>query len=124
VRRYLAGVAHANLLDITGLGAHPVYRVVPGGAPSVPPGDAPIWVASASGTGQQSLTWKLRTGDWSVVVMNADGSRAVDVDAAAGAQLPALGWLVGGLLTGAVIAALLGLLLLFLGLRSRQEAPR
>jgi hypothetical protein len=124
VQQYLAGVSHANLVDLSGIGAHPVYRVFPGGAPPTAPGNAGIWAAQASGTGQQALTFSPRTGDWTLVVMNADGSSRVDVDAAAGAQVPALGWLVGGLLFGAVMAALLGLLLLFLGLRSPREEAR
>jgi hypothetical protein len=53
----------------------------------------------------------VRSGDWSVVMMNADGSPGVHVDAAVGATAPFLGdlgwWLlVPGLALGAVALAL------------------
>jgi hypothetical protein len=38
--------------------------------------------------GTQTVTWKVREGDWSVVLMNSDGSRgiAADIDLGAGAS--------------------------------------
>ena len=53
------------------------------------------------------MTWKVRDGDWSVVIMNADGSAGVDAGVRAGADVPFLapaGWMTGGdlvLLAGA-----------------------
>jgi hypothetical protein len=66
------------------------------------PADQRFWAASAHGPGKQTLTWDVEHGSWSVVVMNADGSRAVDAGVSAGANvpiLPAIGWgaLGGGL---------------------------
>ena len=43
------------------------------------------------------MTWKVREGDWSAVIMNADGS--VDAGVRAGADVPFLapaGWMTGG----------------------------
>ena len=72
------------------------------------PGDSDIWTASASGTGDQQLTWDATSGDWVVVLMNADGSRDVAADVAVGATVPALGWLVAGLLAvGGVLLLIL-----------------
>ena len=48
----------------------PRGRAAPRGAP----GKQRIWAASAQGAGAQALTWDVADGDWSVVVMNADGS--------------------------------------------------
>jgi hypothetical protein len=62
-----------------------------------------------SGAGEQSLTWDVESGDWTVVVMNVDGSAPVQVEAAAGATLPGLGWLIGGLLLAGGLGLLFGL---------------
>jgi hypothetical protein len=84
----------------------------PGGAPSGPPADQDFWTAQASGPGTQQLSWEPAEGNWMLVVMNADGSAGLQVEARAGAEFPALtgiGWgvLVGGLLLTAVAVALL-----------------
>ena len=57
------------------------------------PGAQRFWAASAQGGGTQALTWDVEDGDWSVVVMNADGSPGVDagVSAGASARLPRRG---------------------------------
>jgi hypothetical protein len=109
VDRYLAGVGHATVVDLegNGLSPDPEYRVTDGGPPSAPPAQVDIWEASASGPGEQTLTWDVESGDWSVVLMNADGTAPVEVEAGAGATLPGLGWVAGGL----VIAGAVGLLL-------------
>ncbi|WIV53900.1 DUF4389 domain-containing protein [Amycolatopsis nalaikhensis] len=96
VERYLAATEYTA----------PGDRTHPGGAPAVPPGDAGIWVASASGPGTQSIGWPVRDGQWTAVVMNADASRGISVRAEAGATAPALGWIAFGLLlSGAVVLA-------------------
>ncbi len=51
------------------------YRAIAGGPPQGPPTAQHFWAVSASGVGQQTVTWEVREGDWSVVLMNADGSR-------------------------------------------------
>ncbi len=54
-------------------------------APSHPP-TRNIWAASQQGSGTQTMNWEIEDGDWSVVVMNADGSLGVDADISAGAE--------------------------------------
>jgi len=116
VDRYLAGVAHSEVLDVNakpfGTTYRPSYRARAGGAPATPPGSARLWVASVAGRGSQALTWSVKQGRWAVVVMRPDGSRGVSADLAAGAKLPALlgaslGLLVLGLLTMGGAAALI-----------------
>ena len=87
---YLTGVAHSTVLA---LGTTPEYRFYPGGTPVRPPAGAGIWIRSSSGTGPQTVTWPVRNGDWTLVVMNADGSRAVAASVQAGATLPIATWL-------------------------------
>jgi hypothetical protein len=103
VARYLASVSHASVEDVEFDPFRVTYRPVAGGAPQGPPTNQHFWVASASGVGTQTLTWKVRDGDWSVVLMNADGSRGVDAHIDLGAKLSFLIWVAIGLLIGGVL---------------------
>jgi hypothetical protein len=96
VSRYLGDVAHANVQDVDFDPFRATYLSVSGDAPQEPPTDQTFWAASASGVGQQTLSWKVREGDWSVVLMNADGSRGVAADVDLGAKLAWLLWVAIG----------------------------
>ena len=98
VRAYLGGVEHATLSDYTD---KPVYTTSGGGAPTAPPSTQRFWVATSSGAAAQQLVWPVTDGDWTLVVMNADGSRGVGSDVAVGATFPAVDWLVPTLLVSA-----------------------
>jgi hypothetical protein len=112
VERYLGGVAHEQ---VTEFGADPFRtqtRSFAGGAPRGAPGGEEFWAASASGTGTQTLAWELEEGTWSLVLMNADGSRGVAADVELGARvglLPAIALVVAvlGLLLGLASAAMI-----------------
>jgi Domain of unknown function (DUF4389) len=119
VEAYLAGVEHATLV---GFGRAPDYRVHDGGAPRSAPTNHPIWVAQATGTGRQTLRWNVTDGDWTLVVMNADGSRGIDGRIAAAATLPVLHWAFPGLLVVGGTGLLLGLGLLLGALRATRRA--
>ena len=58
----------------------PQYREIAGPNKPAPPGDQPFWTVSAQGSGSQQIEGDLRSGNWAVVVMNADGRAAVAVD--------------------------------------------
>jgi hypothetical protein len=103
VARYLGPVAHANVQDLDFDPFRVTYLPVTGGAPQAPPTEQSFWAASASGVGTQTLTWKVRDGDWSVVLMNANGSRGVTADVDLGAKLSFLLWVAIGLLIGGVL---------------------
>jgi hypothetical protein len=119
---YLRGVDHAVVTDFDSAPFHADYREQPGRAVPAPPAKQRIWDAAAQGAGKQTLTWDVRDGDWSVVVMNADGTPGVHADVSAGAKLGFLdeaGWISFG--TGLVLLALTGGLL-FVGVRPRRAA--
>jgi nitrate reductase gamma subunit len=61
-------------------------------------------VASSTGTGRQTVSWKVRNGSWRIVVMNADGSPRVATEAKVGAT-------VHGALAVVIVALALGLAL-------------
>jgi len=117
---YLDGMEH-SVIDDLGTGA--IDEVpVPGGSPSGPPGEQDFWAAEASGPGTQRLDWEPAEGDWLFVVMNADGSAGVAIDARIGATVPALGGLAWGLLGAGLFLLLLGVLVVFLAVRRPRVA--
>jgi hypothetical protein len=69
------------------------------------------------------VTWEVREGDWSVVLMNADGSRPVVADIDLGAKLSFLLWLAIGLLLGGGLVLVGSTALVVLAARRRQAPP-
>src|SRR5207237_4817058 len=111
----------ANVQDLDFDPFRVTYLPVTGRAPQAPPTEQSFWAASASGVGTQTLTWKVRDGDWSVVLMNADGSRGVAADVDLGAKLSFLLWVAIGLLIGG--ALLLGGAIALIVLAARTRPP-
>jgi hypothetical protein len=114
VDAYLRGVEHAT---VTGFANGPVYDLTGGTAPTSLPAEQDFWVARATGTGDQQLVWPVENGDWTLVLMNADGRVQVVGDVAVGATVPALGWIWPTLLVAAAVGLVVGSLLLVLAFR-------
>jgi hypothetical protein len=112
---YIGGVDRSIVTDL-GSGSPPAIRTG-AGAPSTPPGEQDFWVAQAEGSGTQTLTWRPSAGDWTLIVMNADGSAGVSFDARVGATVPALTGLAWGLFGVGLFLLLIAVLLLVLALR-------
>jgi uncharacterized protein DUF4389 len=119
VNDYLAGVSQARGASLTTRSAD--FRTYSGGAPASPPASQRFWSASSTGSGQQTLTWHPRAGNWRIVLMNADGSAGVRSDVSIGARMPHL-------LAIGIVAAGVGLILLlisgggiYLAVRSRSS---
>jgi len=126
--RYLAGVGHARIenLDLrTDGGRANTWRTTEraGGAPATPPGQVDIWQASTSGPGRQVLTWRPTAGDWTVVVMRADGAAGVIADVRAGATLPGLPWIAGTVIAVGVVLLAIGALLVALAVHRAAQPP-
>jgi hypothetical protein len=114
---YLSGVSHTTLTDVDTSPFEAKYDDHAGHRRPVAPADSHIWAASEHGSGKQTLNWEIEDGDWSVVVMNADGSAGVDADVSAGAEVPflsALGWT--GIGSGSFVLVI-GIALLVTGIR-------
>src|SRR3954454_2703082 len=103
VAKYLGPVAHANVEEIDFDPFRVTYLPVSGGTPEGPPTEQRFWAASASGVGTQTLTWNVRESDWSVVLMNSNGSRGVAANIDVGAKMSFLLWVAIGLLIGGVL---------------------
>jgi hypothetical protein len=123
VAKYLGDVAHASVEDIDFDPFRVTYLSIEGGAPQGPPTEQRFWAVSASGVGTQTVTWKVREGDWSIVLMNADGSRSVVADIDVGAKLSFLIWVAIGLLLGGVLVLGGSTALIVLAARTRQPPP-
>jgi hypothetical protein len=106
VSRYLARVEHDELRDINFDPFKIDYRRLGTGAPTALPSTQSFWQARANGTGTLKISWPVEKGEWSAVVMNADGSRNVSVEAQLAARLSGAWWLVAAsLVLGALSLA-------------------
>ena len=92
VDSYLAGAsyARASKLDLDPFKV--TYTTHAGAAAPGRPADQSFWAASTTGKDASALTWKIKSGEWSIVVMNADGSPGVSADITAGAKIPWVLW--------------------------------
>ncbi len=105
VDAYLADASYATAKDLDLDPFKVTYVTHSGSANPGRPASQTFWAASAVATDTAYLTWKLKSGSWSIVVMNADGSPGVSADVTAGAKVAWLLW------TGIGIAVVGGLLL-------------
>lgn len=113
LQSYLEGVKHDQVreLDLN----HPIgvpeieYKEFAGTSSPGEPTGANFWTASTSGSGEQALRWELEEGTFATALMNADGSKGVDITASIGAKVP----VASGLGLWLTIAGLLVVLLAF-----------
>jgi hypothetical protein len=122
VATYLGGVERTRAENVDFDPFRVDYVRVAGSAQPARPDTQSIWAASGSGAGTVSVKWPLKEGDWSVVVMNADGSRNVAADIRGGTDIRYLGWVAGGLTGGGLIVLAAGVFLVIVGGR-RPRTP-
>jgi hypothetical protein len=125
VDRYLAAADVDIVTDVRFLPFRLTTEHRPG-AGSVPvPGTQHFWVARAAvDNGTARLSWPVRDGDYRIVFMNTDGSPAVDVDARFALVVPSALRISLIVLAVGLGTALLGGIMLTLGLRSQSTGPR
>ena len=122
VAKYLGPVARASVQDVDFDPFRVTYLSIAGGAPRGPPTGETFWEASSSGVGTQTVSWKVREGDWSIVVMNADGTRNVVAVLDVGAKLSFLLWVAIGLLIGGLLVVGGSTALIVLAARRRPQS--
>jgi hypothetical protein len=120
VDAYLSHAAHASIADLDYWPFSVSYDRHPGHAHPLPPAEQGFWAASAHGKGTQTLKWKVRDGNWSIVVMNADGSRGVDAQVSAAANVPALSAIAWTTLGVGIVFTAGAALLIVAGTRPRR----
>jgi hypothetical protein len=107
VDSYLAGVRHEVATRLNARRSD--FRVYAGGAPAAPPTARHFWAAQSVGSGTDRLSWTPQSGNWRIVVMNANGSPGVHANLAIGARLPhLLGIGIGAVGGGALLLLLAG----------------
>ncbi len=117
VDNYLAGVSHTTVTDVDTSPFDADYDDHAGDRRPVAPADSHIWAASEQGSGKQTLHWEIEDGDYSVVVMNADGSPGVDADVSTGANVPFLDEIGWSALGSGGFVLVFGIALLVTGIR-------
>jgi hypothetical protein len=122
---WLSGTAHDELTGVESGSAR--YDRTPGLARAVAdPTAQTFWLAQASGAGTTTLQWDAVSGQFAVVVANADGSPGVTANVRGAIQVPDLSALGGGLLAAGILLGLaaLGLILAGgVGLGRRHSGP-
>jgi hypothetical protein len=125
VSDYLRDTSYTTVTDVDYSPFHASYSDHGGDRRPALPADQGFWAASAHGPGSQTVAWDLKDGDWSIVVMNADGSPGVQADISAGAKLPYLteiGWSsLGG---GAILLLTAATLVIFAVRPPRNRSPK
>ena len=104
---YLDNTAHTELTDFDLAPFRPQYRTIARRRAARRSGRAGDLDGVRHGQGDATLDWNVESGGWTLVLMNADGSRGVDATVDAGAQIPIIGqaaWIVTA--AGLVILAL------------------
>jgi hypothetical protein len=124
VSSYLRNVSHTLLTDVGYDPFEAGYSPQAGErSPTAPAGER-IWAASTQGAGPQTLTWDAEDGDWSIVVMNADGSRGVQANISAGAKLPYLTEIGWSALGGGAVLLLVAATLVLVAVRPPRDGTR
>jgi predicted homoserine dehydrogenase-like protein len=72
VDAYLANVSRSQIRNLEYSPFAVDYADRAGAASPARPASRSIWAASATGTGHQQLSWRIRSGEWRVVLMNAE----------------------------------------------------
>ena len=94
------------------------YTNHPGTSEPQAPTTQTFWTASAHGGGTQSLEWGVEEGTYSLVLMNDDGSRGLDLNALVGVKVPPVVWGISvGLLIGGIVLLGIAILMIYLAVR-------
>jgi hypothetical protein len=124
VNAYLQRVPHTQITDFETDPFRVKSHIVPGTARPAPPANQRFWEAQASGPGTQTITWDVKSGTWSAVAMNADGTRNVLIAYRVGARINSLVWVTIGVLVVGLAFLALGGWLIYSGLRPRGARPQ
>lgn len=120
---YLAGVPGDRVVQVNWPGEVRTEPLQGGVVEPGPPTEETFWSASESGTGTLSMDWVVSEGDWTIVVMNADGGAGVEVQGTVTVTMPALGTIGVVVLVFGLVVLVVGALLTISGAKTPKTAP-
>ena len=120
VQAYLNSVNYDEIREFRVSPFRVYYTNHPGSSAPAAPTSQTFWIISEYGPGTQTLEWEVETGNWVLVLMNADGSAGVDVSGSVGVDIPWIFWVGVGLIVGGIVLLIIGVGLILLGTRRRR----
>lgn len=123
VASYLKNIAHTSLVQVQFPIALTTQESKGAAGPVAVPDTLDWWVAKANGAGAQSIAWPIEDGPYDVVIMNADGKPAPDVQVDLGIEIPNAFLVALGVLLAGLILLALGIVLI-LARRRRPKNPQ
>jgi hypothetical protein len=122
VDRYLAGAPIDTVHDFSIDPWNIDKSARAGTAKPKPPATQSFWVAKSAGS-TAAIDWKVRDGNWRVVVMNADGSRGVATMSEFAVKIPHLATIALIALIAGLVALIGGIALIAMPSRRRDQRP-
>src|SRR3954447_9817991 len=122
VDRYLAGAPIDTVHDFSVEPWNLDKTAREGTAKPKPPATQSFWVAKSAGS-TAAIDWKVRDGNWRVVVMNADGTRGVATMSEFEVQIPHLATIALIALIAGLVALAGGIALIAMRSRRRDQRP-
>lgn len=117
---YLSGSARTLVSDVRD-DHTPIAHDLGGGALSAAPASQSFWLVKASGRGELTIDWNVRSGRWALAVLNADGSPRTAADVRIAVKTDALLWLGLALLGLGLVTGVGGAALIAASRRSRSQ---
>ena len=125
VDAYLSGVKHDEITSLKVFNSSFDLESQPGSTQPEAPGLQGFWLEESEGTGSQEIVFDLEEGEYTVVAMNSDASKGIEMEAVFGIKSSGVIALIGVVFL--VIAVMLlagGILMVVFGARSpRPKAP-
>ncbi|WP_134004668.1 hypothetical protein [Kribbella sp. VKM Ac-2566] len=123
VSSYLKGIAHTKLVQVQFPIALSTEDEKGTAGPLAAPATLDWWVTKANGTGTQSIAWPIEDGPYDVVIMNADGKTAPDVQVDLGIEIPKAFTSALGVFAAGIILLAVGILLVLFRRGPRKPHP-
>ncbi|MDD3718043.1 MAG: hypothetical protein PHP28_05195 [Actinomycetota bacterium] len=119
VDAYLSGVEHDEIRRLEVFRSRFDFERRGGSAMPEAPGSRDFWLDKAEGTGEQEIVFDIEEGDYTILVMNADASEGIDVEAVFGVKSSGVVVLIGVAFLVVALALLAGgIVMIVFGARS------